>query len=97
MSDPIHLERAIAKAAAARAMPFRMVKAFVKLGKLTPAEGRAVIETMLQPRIPENDMIARGGCVSSEPVVVQEHGGTTALVETTWKQAASPDGSVMVR
>lgn len=32
-----------------------------------------------------------------EPAFVQAGAGTTALVETTWKQVASPDGSVMVR
>lgn len=68
MSEPIQLQRAIAKAAAARVMPFRMVKALVKLGKLTPAEGRAVIETMLQLPVPENDMMARDACLSCDSV-----------------------------
>lgn len=68
MSEPIPLQRAIAKAAAARVMSFRMVKALVKLGKLTPAEGRAVIETMLQLPVPENDMMACDACPSCDSV-----------------------------
>lgn len=52
MTEAIELKKAIANVAAARALPFRLVEALVKLGKLTPEEGKSVIDAMLDPPTP---------------------------------------------